>query len=196
MAQVKKPKVREAILKSAYKLFKRRGYVATTTAQIAAGAGVSESNVYVYFRSKFQILFELYEAWMRERIARLQDELEHVKDPRHRLRLILTMLWSKVPSDDNGFTNNIMQALSTVGRRDRYRPDLLRWIEENIETMILSAAPESRREELMRGRLGHILMMTQDGFALNFHLDPQNRCDDATIELVCDLIVGPATNAM
>jgi AcrR family transcriptional regulator len=191
MAQVKKPQVREAILKSAYKLFKRRGYAATTTAQIAAGAGVSESNVYVYFKSKFQILFDLYEPWMRERIQRLQAELDHVNDPRHRLRLILTMLWSDVPSEDNGFTNNVMQALSTIGRKDRYRPDLLRWIEENIESMILSAIPQRRRDELTRGRIGHILMMAQDGFALNYHLDPESRCNDATIEFVCDLLIGP-----
>ena len=38
MAQVKKPQVREAILRSADRLFKRKGYVSATTAQIAAGA--------------------------------------------------------------------------------------------------------------------------------------------------------------
>ncbi len=192
MAQVKKAKVRDAILKSAYKLFKRRGYVGTTTAQIADGAGVSESNVYVYFKSKSQILFELYESWMQERIARLQSELEQISDPRHRLRLILTMLWSKVPGDDNGFTNNIMQALSTMSRKDKYRSDLLHWIENSIQMMVMSAVPKSRHDAIQRGRLGHILMMAQDGFALNYHLNPDSRCDDAAIELVCDLILGSA----
>ena len=42
MAQVKKPAVRDAILKSAFHLFSRRGYQGTTLSQIAAGAGVSD----------------------------------------------------------------------------------------------------------------------------------------------------------
>ena len=47
MAQVKKPAVRDAILKSAFRLFSHRGYEGTTLSQIAAGAGVSTANVYV-----------------------------------------------------------------------------------------------------------------------------------------------------
>ena len=41
VVQVKKAEVRDAILKSAFRLFKRKGYINTTTAQIAAGAKVS-----------------------------------------------------------------------------------------------------------------------------------------------------------
>jgi AcrR family transcriptional regulator len=71
MVQVKKEEKRKAIQKSAYRLFKRKGYFATTTAGIAFGAKVSESNVYAYFNSKFDILYSLFESWIQKRIQNL-----------------------------------------------------------------------------------------------------------------------------
>jgi len=190
MAQIKKTEIREAILKSALKLFKRKGYVATTTAQIASGAGVSESNLYVYFPAKFQILFELYEAWFRDRIDDLESRLAREAAPRARLRLLLIELWRDMPLHDNGFANNLMQALTTVARAEGYRPDLLRWIESRIEAMILAAVPAARQARLVGGGLAHVLMMAQDGFVTNVHLNPSKPCSDETIELFCDLILG------
>src|SRR5579885_2646589 len=98
MAQVKKAHVRDAILKSADRLFKRKGYVSATTAQIAKGAKVSESNLYVYFRSKFSILMALYEPWLRARIHTLEERLESETDTARRLKLILNALWREIPS--------------------------------------------------------------------------------------------------
>ena len=190
MVQVKKPQVREAILKSAFTLFRRDGYMTTTTAQIAAGARVSESNLYIYFGSKFEILFELCDPWMRERIQRLEERLAGERAPRRRIESILTTLWRDMPSDDNGFPNNLMQALATNARREGYRPDLLRWIEERIETLILESLPEPRRRRLAEAGIAHLLIMAQDGFVLNYHLNPDATCSEATIALVCDLLMG------
>ncbi len=117
---------------SADRLFKRKGYVAATMAQIAAGATISESNLYVYFRSKFSILIALYEPWLRARIRRLEGRIERETDVRRRLHLILNTLWREIPRADNGFTNNLMQALTTTSRREGYRPDLLRWVEARV----------------------------------------------------------------
>lgn len=195
MAQVKKAEVREAILASAYRLFKRKGYVATTTAQIAAGARMSESNLYVYFASKFEILFAIFEPWMREWIRQLEERAGNEPDPRTRLRLILTAVWRDMPSHDSGFTNNFMQAISTVARREGYRPDLLRWAEERIDQLILDAVPRKRRALLSRGDLAHVLMMAQDGFSMNVRINPATPCSEATIELFCDLLLGTCESA-
>ena len=152
MAQVKKAHVREAILKSADRLFKRKGYVSATTAQIAKGASVSESNLYVYFGSKFSIFMTLYEPWLRARVHALEGRIENETDSRRRLKLILNALWREIPSADNGFTNNLMQALSTVTRREGYRPHLLRWVEGRIESLIMASVPPARRAELGAAR--------------------------------------------
>jgi AcrR family transcriptional regulator len=195
MAQVKKIHVRDAILRSADRLFKRKGYVSATTAQIARGANVSESNLYVYFQSKFSILMALYEPWLRARIHALEGRIEAETDTRRRLDLILHTLWREIPRADNGFTNNLMQALSTVSRREGYRPDLLRWVEGRVESLILASLPPSRRAELANRGLAHILMMAQDGFALNFHLTPSDAGLDRLTDLACGLITGSSLRA-
>ena len=188
MAQVKKAHIRGAILQSADRLFKRQGYISTTTAQIAKGAKISESNLYVYFDSKFEVLFALYEPWLRERIYRLEGRVEQEKDARRQLRLILTTLWLELPADDKGFTNNLMQALTM--HPDSYSSYLLRWTESRVQTMILSALPENRRREFANRGLAHLLMMTQDGLAMNFHLNGRNSETGDLIELACNLILG------
>jgi AcrR family transcriptional regulator len=195
VVQVKKTEVRDAILKSAFRLFKRRGYVTTTTAQIAAGAKVSESNLYIYFGSKFEILFALCEPWMRSRIEQLEQRLIDETDPRHRLEIILNTLWRQMPSEDNGFMNSLMQALATTARREGYRPNLLLWTEERVEALIVNCLPQQRRSQLSRGGFAHLLMMAQDGFVLNRHLSPESVCSDETIDLVCDLLLGNSTRS-
>ena len=113
MSQVKKSEVKAAILASAHRLFGRNGYNDTSIARIAADAGISTANVYVYFRSKIEILYAIYDPWMRARLSRLERELARISDPRRRLKKLFRTLWRDIPAEDNGFANNIMQALSS-----------------------------------------------------------------------------------
>jgi AcrR family transcriptional regulator len=190
MVQVKKIEKRNAILKSAYRLFRRKGYISTTTAEIAVGAKVSESNLYLYFNSKFDILYNLFEPWIQKRIQNLEIEMANEPRPRARLRILLTALWKDIPRDDNGFNNNMMQAVSTLGRRDKYNPKLLKWVEKKVEDMILNTVSSKRRTVLSKGDLARVLVLAQDGFVMQAHLDGPADCSDQTIELFCDLILG------
>lgn len=190
MAQVKKPAVRDAILKSAFRLFTRRGYEGTTLSQIAAGAGVSTANVYVYFTSKLDVLYAIYDPWLRERLTRLGGRLERVPDRRRRLRMLLAAIWREIPAERNGFANNVMQAASTSTRDEGYNPALLHWVEEKLAAMIRDALPPGRRDALGSVGFAHILMMAFDGFVINYHLRPGKHCSAETIGLMCRLLLG------
>ena len=93
MPQVKKQETRKAILDAAYALFRKQGYYQTTLRQIASRAHTSLANVYVYFNSKYQIVFELYDPWMAAKIEQLEHDAISIKDPRERLRHVLLTLW-------------------------------------------------------------------------------------------------------
>ncbi len=54
-------KTRELIVETALRLFRDRGYEATTMRAIAAEAGVSVGNAYYYFRSKEQLIQAYYD---------------------------------------------------------------------------------------------------------------------------------------
>jgi AcrR family transcriptional regulator len=68
----KKQRTRELIASVALELFARRGYHATTVADIAAAAEVSERTVFTYFATKEDILFADH-AVLRDRLAAVLD---------------------------------------------------------------------------------------------------------------------------
>jgi TetR/AcrR family transcriptional regulator, regulator of mycofactocin system len=69
----KKQRTRELIAATALELFARRGYQATTVADIAAAAEVSERTVFTYFPTKEDILFSDH-AVFRERLRQVLDQ--------------------------------------------------------------------------------------------------------------------------
>jgi AcrR family transcriptional regulator len=66
VAANKSERTRTAILDAALRLFRERGYEATTMRAVATEAGVSVGNAYYYFDSKEQLIHSFY--------GRLQDE--------------------------------------------------------------------------------------------------------------------------
>ena len=76
---------REAILKAATQVFARRGFFQSQVADVARAAGVAAGTVYLYFRSKDDLLVSLFERTMREAIAEGRAALEGVDDPHERL---------------------------------------------------------------------------------------------------------------
>jgi AcrR family transcriptional regulator len=191
MVQHKKPEVRAAILDGAFRLFSKRGYAATTLAEIAKAADVSPGNVYIYFGSKLEILYAIYDPWLRARIAALEEELGRMRSPRGRLRRLLTALWRDIPAEENGFLNNIMQAISVTDPDEGYRSTLVQWLEERVASIVLGALPEVRKRRWRRARLAHVLIMAFDGFAIHRHLHPKKTpVDDATIDAVVTMFLG------
>lgn len=192
MAQVKKESVREAILDAAIRLFRKQGYLATTLQDIAAAAATSRANIYVYFRSKFELFYAVFHPWLIERFDALDLELAAVTDPRLRLRRILTALWRDIPGEANGFANNLMQALSTASADERYSPVLLHDVESRVAALIERCQPAGRRAAGNSRALAHVLFMAFDGFSMHVHLRTREGCNNAVIDAMVALFFGPA----
>jgi AcrR family transcriptional regulator len=192
LAQRKKAAVRAAIIEAAFKLFSEQGYTGATVPQIAAKAGVSTANVYVYFRSKLEILFAIYEPWLRERIETLEAELTAIKNPKARLRHAVTAIWRDIPAANNGFTTNIMQAISAGSREQGYESSLIKWTESRIAQMMKRTLADVGVSPLDFEQLAHIMFMAFDGFSINFHINPWATCQDETIDAFCDLLLRGA----
>ena len=196
LAQVKKTAVREAILRSAFALFSEFGYTASTLPQIARGAGVSPSTVYVYFASKLEILFAIYDPWLRERLERLAKDTALLAEPRQQLHHIFKALWQDIPAEDGGFARNVMQALSTTTPEEGYDASLATWAKGKVADLIAAALTSAGRDPETASELAQIAFMAFDGFALNQHLDPRGPARPQTIDAICALLLpsGPAAS--
>lgn len=192
MAQVKKVEVRDAILESAFDLFVSKGYAHTTLAEIATGAQVATSNIYVYFGSKLDVLFAIFGPWLHRQLDDLDRRLAHEPDPRGRLRMILVAIWRDIAEADGGFSHNLMQAISNLGPEEEYSRDLLFECEARVSAMIADCLPCERASIVDdRHLLAHLAIMAQDGFAINFKLNGPSRRLDAIVDMLCDLLLGP-----
>lgn len=195
MAQVKKKEVYDAVVSSAYALFRDKGYNNTTVAEIARLAGVSTSNVYVYFSSKLQILYAIYDPWLRGRIKTLARDVERLDDPEDRLRFIFCTLWLDIPAENNGFANNLMQALSSAEPEDTYSRDLLLWAEEELTRLIRDSLPADRVALVDGTHLAHVIFMAFDGFAVNYRLKGPSERIDGIVDLMLALLLGVPSTA-
>ncbi len=77
---------REAILRAATHVFASNGYFNSKVADIASAAGVADGTVYLYFKSKEEILHSIFDRTVDEAIAKAREELAQIEDPREKLR--------------------------------------------------------------------------------------------------------------
>lgn len=81
---------RQEVLRSAARLFRRKGFHATSTRDIAAAAGMQSGSPFYHFKSKGALLYAVMEEGMRSAIARQQLALSAAAaDAASRLRLLI-----------------------------------------------------------------------------------------------------------
>ena len=191
MSQRKKEGVRDAILDSAFRLFSEQGYSDTTLPAIARDAGISTANVYIYFASKLEILFTLYEAWLVAFLDRMDRSLQRIASREERLERLLQGLWRELPRESNGFANNIVQALST-SRSEQYTPHLRLLVEQRVSGWIADCLAMPQKEA---GMVAGVVLMAFDGFAMNYHLAHGAACTAQTVRLFAGMLQRASTGA-
>lgn len=189
MPQVRKEDVRQRILRSADRLFARKSYVETTLAAIARDANISIGNIYVYFSSKVEIFFALYSPWFKEQLDRLEASAARIRDPERRLVHILHTFWFEIPNSRNGFTNNLIQAISAAKPGERSF-DLFWWSSEKLLALVQSCLPPER-QGIVSGRvLADILFMAYGGYSINYKFSFPPERVSAAARLMADLLLG------
>ncbi len=79
---------REAILRAAIRVFAHNGYFNSKVADIASEAGVADGTVYLYFKSKEEILHSIFDRSVEAALSDGRKQLKQITDPREKLRRI------------------------------------------------------------------------------------------------------------
>ncbi|MEO8435531.1 MAG: TetR/AcrR family transcriptional regulator [Pyrinomonadaceae bacterium] len=90
---------REAILRAATRVFARNGYFNSKVADIAGAAGVADGTVYLYFKSKEEILHSIFDRSVDQAVADGRKQLENIEDPREKLRRIAWLHLERLGAD-------------------------------------------------------------------------------------------------
>ena len=90
---------RGAILRAAIRTFAARGFFHAQVADVARAAGVAAGTVYLYFRSKDDLLVSIFERTMKEAIAEGHECVAPIADPVERLRAIARLHLDRLGRD-------------------------------------------------------------------------------------------------
>jgi TetR/AcrR family fatty acid metabolism transcriptional regulator len=90
---------REAILRAAISVFARCGYFNSKVADIAREAGVADGTVYLYFKSKEEILHSIFDRSVEEALRAARKRVARLTDAREKLRQIAHMHLERLGAD-------------------------------------------------------------------------------------------------
>jgi TetR/AcrR family fatty acid metabolism transcriptional regulator len=90
---------RELILRAATRVFAKSGYFNSKVADIAAEAGIADGTVYLYFKSKDEILHSMFDRAMEKFISEGRRQLADLDSPVARLRKIAELHLERLGAD-------------------------------------------------------------------------------------------------
>src|SRR6187455_138024 len=90
---------REAILRAAIKVFAGKGYFNSKVADIAREAGVADGTVYLYFKSKEDILHSIFDRSVEDALDAARKQIAEVADPKEKLRQIALLHLERLGAD-------------------------------------------------------------------------------------------------
>src|SRR5262245_33564730 len=90
---------REAILRAAISVFAHNGYFNSKVADIAREAGVADGTVYLYFKSKEDILHSIFDRSVEKALDAARKQVKDVADPREKLRRIASLHLERLGAD-------------------------------------------------------------------------------------------------
>ena len=90
---------RQAILRAAIKVFAGKGYFNSKVSDIASEAGIADGTVYLYFKSKDEILHSIFDGAMEAFISEGKRELAAIAGPAEKLKRIARMHLERLGAD-------------------------------------------------------------------------------------------------
>lgn len=125
------------ILDAAVLAFAEKGFFNTRIADIARNAGVADGTIYLYFKSKDDILISVFEVCMEETLNDLAKALEHCGTTRKKLETFIELYLSLVEGDPalaEVVTVELRQSSKFIREYDNPQfKKLLRMVRELIE---------------------------------------------------------------
>src|SRR5215472_3585326 len=136
---------RDAILRAAIDVFAERGYFNAQVADVARAAGVAAGTVYLYFRSKDDLLISIFERGMRDALAEGRAAVEALADPRERLRRFARLHLARLGRDRNLAIVFQVELRQSTKFMERFSATLLR----DYLGLLRNAIAEGQREGLL-----------------------------------------------
>ncbi len=199
MVRMKASDRREQLLKTAAQCFAKYGYRGTTTAKIAAEAGVSEPIIYRHFRNKQDLFIALVEKVGDEVMHNWQQASRNARSPLEKLQSLLY----RNPATADPWTASVYQLLfhastevSEPAIQQAIRDHYERYVRSLAAVMSQAQKAGQIRADLPAEWLAWQIIHAAVGFAMVRPLNIPSHANlefvQGTIRLLVELLTRPA----
>jgi TetR/AcrR family fatty acid metabolism transcriptional regulator len=182
---------RDAILRAATDVFARHGFFQSQVADVARAAGVAAGTVYLYFRSKDDLLVSIFERTMREAIDEGRAALEGLTDPRERLERLARMHLERLGRDRELAVVFQVELRQSTKFMERFSSTFLRdYIGMLRETIAAGQEAGLFRADVNPTTAAKVLFGALDEMATNWILSKRRYSLAAEADAVIDLFIN------
>src|SRR5438270_4089654 len=187
---------RELILRAATDVFASRGFFNAQVADVARAAGVAAGTVYLYFKSKDDLLVSIFERSMREGLTNGRAAVARLDDPRERLVRLARAHLARLGADRNLAIVFQVELRQSTKFMERFSATLLR----DYLGLIREAIEDGQRDGVFRSDIkptvaAKILFGALDEMATNWILSRRRYSLEAEADVVVDLFLNGAKGA-
>ncbi|MFN0085770.1 MAG: TetR/AcrR family transcriptional regulator [Blastocatellia bacterium] len=181
----------ETILRAAAKVFAQSGYFNAKVADVARAAGIADGTVYLYFKSKEELLTSIFNWAMGEFIGRARGMLAETADPREKLRRFALLHFSLLEEErDIAIVFQIELRQSTKFMEQFSTTHLATYLQ-----MLREIVEEGQRSGLFRTQMNStvvakFLFGALDEMATNWILSHKKQSLTAMVEPVLDIFLN------
>jgi len=184
---------RDAILRAAIDIFAERGYFNAQVADVARAAGVAAGTVYLYFKSKDDLLISIFERSMRDGLSRGREAVADLADPPERLRRLARGHLARLGSDRNLAVVFQVELRQSTKFMERFSSTLLR----DYLGLIREAIADGQRQGIFRADIkptsaAKMLFGALDEMATNWILSKRRYSLEAEADEVVDFFLHGA----
>ena len=176
---------REQLLKSAFKLFVKRGYRATTVEEIARKAGLTKGAAYFHFKNKEDILYQLVRGLSAHHRKAFEDALQPPYTPGDFFKTLFSLHTRKKEVAEYW---NVADLWIQAVRIPRIKRFLARQMTDVLEAFADNVAPTDKGDRRETIQLAVFLLAVCDGLSLFQAISP-NVMDVAAQEKLLDTML-------
>src|SRR6266850_1404036 len=182
---------RELILRAATRVFARNGYFNSKVADIAREADVADGTVYLYFKSKEEILHSIFDQNMAEAIASSRVLNEKMSDPGEKLRRIAMLHLERLGADrDLAVVFQVELRGSTKFMREFSAAGFAEYLGLLRQTFADGQRSGVFRKDLNAKLVSKILFGALDEMATNWIISKRNYKLEPMAEVVMDVFLN------
>ena len=182
---------RDLILRGAIETFAARGFFNAQVADVARSAGVAAGTVYLYFRSKDDLLISIFERTMNDAIAEGRKEVERAADPVARLRALARVHLQRLGRDRQLAVVFQIELRQSTKFMQRFSTTQLREYLGIIRDVIADGqAKRVFRKQINPTLAAKIVFGALDEMATNWVLSRRKYSLAAEADAIVDLLVG------